>query len=105
MNGIASFQLYGQSIYHGLPSQLTRSFSNNLQMLVAYTWSHAFDNSTADVFSTLLTPRRPAELAEFRGRLFPLGADRRQRLSFETIYNVPFFKGWNNWMAKNLLVR
>ncbi len=103
INGITSFQPYGQSIYHGLQTQLTRSFSNNLQMLVAYTWSHAFDNSTADVFSTLLTPRRPQNSQNFAGDYSTSALDRRQRLSFETIYNVPFFKGSNNWMAKNLL--
>jgi hypothetical protein len=103
VNGITSFQPYGQSIYHGLQSQLTRSFSNNLQMLVAYTWSHAFDNSTADVFSTLLTPRRAQNSQNFAADYSTSALDRRQRLSFETIYNVPFFKGSNNWMAKNLL--
>ncbi len=102
-NSITSFQPYGQSIYHGLQTQLTRSFSNNLQMLVAYTWSHAFDNSTADVFSTLLTPRRPQDSQNFAADSSTSALDRRQRLSFETIYNVPFFKGSNNWMAKNLL--
>src|SRR6476469_1205000 len=103
VNGITSFQPYGQSIYHGLQTQLTRSFSNNLQMLVAYTWSHAFDNSTADVFSTLLTPRRAQNSQNFAADYSTSALDRRQRLSFETIYNVPFFKGSSNWMAKNLL--
>jgi hypothetical protein len=103
INGITSFQPFGQSIYHGLQTQLTRSFSNNLQMLVAYTWSHAFDNSTADVFSTLLTPRRPQDSQNFAADYSTSALDRRQRLSLETIYNVPFFKGSNNWMAKNLL--
>jgi hypothetical protein len=102
-SGITSFQPYGQSIYHGLQTQLTRSFSNNLQMLVAYTWSHAFDNSTADVFSTLLTPRRPQNSQNFAADYSTSALDRRQRLSIETIYNVPFFKGSSNWMAKNLL--
>lgn len=102
-SGITSFQPYGQSIYHGLQTQLTRSFSNNLQMLVAYTWSHAFDNSTADVFSTLLTPRRAQNSQNFAADYSTSALDRRQRLSFETIYNVPFFKGSSNWMAKNLL--
>jgi hypothetical protein len=103
VNGITSFQPYGQSIYHGLQTQLTRSFSNNLQMLVAYTWSHAFDNSTADVFSTLLTPRRPQNSQNFAADYSTSALDRRQRLSLETIYNIPFFKSSNNWMAKNLL--
>jgi hypothetical protein len=100
---ITSFQPLGQSIYHGLQTQVTRSYSNGLQLLGAYTWSHLEDNSTADVFSTLLTPRRPQDAQNFRADMSTSALDRRQRLSLEAIYNVPFFKGSSNWMAKNLL--
>ena len=102
-NGITSFQPYGQSIYHGLQTQLTRSYSNGLQLLAAYTWSHLMDNSTADVFSTLLTPRRPQNSQNFAADMSTSALDRRQRLSLEAIYEVPFFKGSSSWMAKNLL--
>src|SRR6185437_13449537 len=40
-NGITAFQPFGQSIYHGLQTQLTRTYTNGLQLLAAYTWSHA----------------------------------------------------------------
>jgi hypothetical protein len=103
VNGITSFQPFGQSIYHGLQTQLTRRFTNGLQMLVAYTWSHAEDNSTADVFSTVLTPRRPQNSQNFAADFSNSALDRRQRLSFETIYDMPFFKNSSNWMAKNFL--
>jgi hypothetical protein len=102
-NGITSFQPFGQSIYHGLQTQLTRTYSNGLQLLAAYTWSHLEDNSTADVFSTLLTPRRPQNSQNFAADMSTSALDRRQRLSLEAIYDVPFFKGSSSWMAKNLL--
>jgi hypothetical protein len=102
-NGITSFQPFGQSIYHGLQTQLTRNYSNGLQLLAAYTWSHLMDNSTADVFSTLLTPRRPQNSQNFAADMSTSALDRRQRLSLEAIYDVPFFKGSSSWMAKNLL--
>jgi hypothetical protein len=101
--GITSFQPLGQSIYHGLQAQVTRNFSNNLQFLAAYTWSHLEDNSTADVFSTVLTPRRPQDSQNFKADMSTSALDRRHRLSLEAMYNVPFFKGSSNWMAKNLL--
>jgi hypothetical protein len=103
VNGITAFQPFGQSIYHGLQTQLTRSYSNGLQVLAAYTWSHAQDNSTADVFSTLLTPRRPQNSQCFACDFSTSALDRRHRLSMEAIYNVPFFKSSSSWMAKNLL--
>ena len=103
VSGITSFQPFGQSIYHGLQTQLTRRFSNGLQMVAAYTWSHAQDNSTADVFSTVLTPRRAQNSQNFKADFSTSALDRRQRLTLETIYDVPFFKSSSNWMAKNLL--
>lgn len=103
VNGITSFQPFGQSIYHGLQTQLTRRFTDGLQMLVAYTWSHAQDNSTADVFSTVLTPRRPQNSQNFAADFSNSALDRRNRFSWETIYDLPFFKSSSNWMAKNLL--
>jgi hypothetical protein len=72
-------------------------------MLAAYTWSHAEDNSTADVFSTVLTPRRPQNSQNFAADLSNSALDRRHRLSLETIYDVQAFKGSNNWFQKNIL--
>lgn len=103
VNGITSFQPLGSSKYNGLQTQLTRSFSNGLQFQGAYTWSHAFDNSTADVFSTVLTPRRPQNSQDFAADYSTSALDRRHRLTLETIYDVPFFKNSSSWLAKNLL--
>ena len=103
VNGITSFQPLGQSRYDGLQTQVTRTLSNGLQFVGAYTWSHAFDNSTADVFSTVLTPRRPQNSQDFNADYSTSALDRRHRLTLETIYDVPFFKNSSNWLAKNLL--
>ena len=58
---ITAYMPLGNSIYHGWANTLTRRFSNGLQLLASYTFSHAIDDSTADVFSTYLTPRRPED--------------------------------------------
>ena len=59
MFGASSYQPTGNSIYHGWATQITRRFSGGLQFVGSYTFSHAIDDSTADVFSTYTTPRRP----------------------------------------------
>ncbi len=100
---ITSYQPWGQSVYHGLQAQVTRNMTNNLQLLASYTWSHAQDNSTADVFSTMLTPRRAQDSQDFKSEYSTSALDRRHRLTVETIYNVPFFKSSSSWLAKNLL--
>ena len=102
-NKITSYQPLGQSIYHGLQAQVQRNLTNNLQLQAAYTWSHAQDNSTADVFSTVLTPRRAQDSQDFHSEFSTSALDRRHRITLEAMYIVPFFKGSSNWLAKNLI--
>lgn len=99
---ITSYQPYGNSIYHGWASQLTRRFNNGLQFIGSYTWSHAIDDSTADVFSTYATPRRPEDSQDIRQDRSSSALDHRNRLTFEALYDVPFFKH-SNWFMKNVL--
>ncbi len=101
-SNVVSFQDYGASNYNGLQTQLSRNFTNGLQFQAAWTWSHAFDNSTADVFSTYLTPRRPQDFQNYAGDWSASALDRRQRLTLEAIYDLPFFKN-SNWMMKNVV--
>ena len=61
LSNLTSFQSWGSSTYNGLAVQGARRFAAGLQFVAAYTWSHLIDNSTADVFSTVLSPRRPQD--------------------------------------------
>ncbi len=99
---LVSFQPNGDSIYHGLAAQLTRQFKNGLQFTAAYTWSHTIDNSTADFFTTLLTPRRTQDFQDLAADRSNSALDYRHRFSLALIYDVPFFKN-GNWLAKNVL--
>lgn len=101
-NSITSYQPFGQSIYHGLQTQLNRSFSNGLQFQGAWTWSHAEDNSTAEVFSTVLTPRRPQNSQDVAADFGTSALDRRHRVTLEVLYDLPFFKN-SNFFEKNFL--
>ena len=93
---------YGSSVYHGWANQLTRRFSNGLQFIGAYTWSHNIDNSTAEVFSTYATPRRPQDSQNVSADRSSSALDHRQRFSLEVLYDVPFFKH-SNWLMRNVL--
>jgi hypothetical protein len=85
-----------------LDVKFTRRFTNGLQFQAAYTWSHLLDNSTADVFSTVLTPRRPQDFQCFNCDMSTSALDRRQRLSLFGIWDMPFFKN-ENWFLKNVV--
>ncbi|MFZ0704701.1 MAG: TonB-dependent receptor [Candidatus Korobacteraceae bacterium] len=101
-NQITSFQPWGYSNYNGLQVSFKRNFTNGLQFQAAWTWSHTFDNSTADVFSTVLTPRRPQDFSCFACDYGTSALDHRHRVTIAATYDLPFFKN-SNWMMKNVV--
>jgi len=98
---IVEFTPSGYSIYHGLALQGSRQFSNGLQFLGAYTWSHAIDNSTADFFSTVITPRRPQDFQNVNADRSSSALDHRHRFSLAVFYDLPYFKS-GNWLRRNV---
>jgi len=100
---VVGFMPYGSSQYHGLQTQVSRSFTNGLQFQAAWTWSHNMDDSTADVFSTYITPRRPQDFQCFSCDRSDSALDRRHRITLQATYDLPFLKHSDNWMKKNVL--
>lgn len=92
----------GSSIYHGLQTQLTRRFGKGLMFQAAYTWSRTIDNSTADFFSTSLTPRRPQDFQNFGAERSVSPLSRTHRLTVAAVYDLPYFQH-NNWLVKNIV--
>ena len=100
---IFAFPNRGNSIYHGLATEARRRFSNGLQFIGAYTWSKNIDDSTADLFSTLLSPRRPQDFQDMRAERARSFLDRTHRLTMAWVYEVPFYRNSSGWLRKNLL--
>jgi hypothetical protein len=98
---ITSFAPQGNSTYHGLAAQVNRRFRNGMQFVGAYTWSHNIDDSTAEVFSTVTTPRRVQDFQNLRAERANSAIDHRQRFTFAMVYDMPFFQK-GNWYMKNL---
>ena len=98
---IVGYHPWGNSRYNGLQLQLNKRYSKNLSYIVAYTWSHNFDDSTATNFSTILSPRRAQDFQNMRAEWASSALDRRQRLTITPIYDFkPFQNG--NWFLKNI---
>jgi len=100
---ITSYQPWGNSTYHGWANQLTRRFSNGLQFVAAYTFSHNIDDSTAEVFSTYLTPRRPQNIRNLGADRASSALDHRHRFTYQLLYDVPWYKNHGNWFMKNMV--
>ena len=100
---ITSYQPWGNSTYHGWANQLSRRFSNGLQFMGAYTFSHNIDDSTAEVFSTYTTPRRPQDIRNLRADRSSSALDHRHRLTIQVLYDAPWYKGSKSWLLKNVV--
>lgn len=92
--GGISFTAYdGSANYNSLQAKLERRFSSGLSFLASYTYSHSLDNAPTPLGST----GDPG----FRGtNIVPIGLDYasspfdvRQRVTFNTNYQLPFGKG------------
>jgi hypothetical protein len=91
-SNVVAFLSNGNSSYHGGSAQLTKRFSNGFQLTSAYTWSHLIDDTTAEVFSTVLSPRRVQNFRDLRPERADSALDHRQRLVTSWIYEMPWFK-------------
>jgi len=99
---ITSYQPFSSSTYHGLATQLNKRMSNGLQFVGAYTFSHLIDDATAEVFSTVLAPRRSQNGLQLRNDYANSILDHRHRLTLAVIYDVPYFKH-SNAFVKNTI--
>jgi hypothetical protein len=95
-NNIVAFLSNGNSIYHGGSVSLQKRFSNGLQMNAAYTLSHLIDDTTAEVFSTILSPRRVQNFQNLRSERANSALDHRHRFVVSGIYELPWFRNDSN---------
>jgi len=100
---LLGFLSNGNSTYHGASMQLIRRFSEGFQTSAAYTWSHLIDDTTAEVFSTVLSPRRVEDFQNLRAERADSALDRRHRFVVGTIYELPFFRNNSNAFLRTVL--
>lgn len=100
---ITAYVPQGWSDYNGLSVQLNKRLGHGLQYQAAYTWSHLIDDSTAEVASTFLTPRRAEDFQNLTAEKADSILDRRQRMVLSMVYDAPWYKTNSNWFMKNLV--
>ena len=72
-------------------------------MIGAYSWSKNIDDSTADLFSTLLAPRRPQDFQDMRAERARSFLDRTHRLTLSWGYEAPWFKQSPSRLRRTLI--
>jgi outer membrane receptor protein involved in Fe transport len=90
-SNVVAFLSNGNSSYHGASAQLTKRFSNGFQWTNAYTWSKLIDDTTAEVFSTVLSPRRVQDFQNLRPERALSALDHTHRFVSSWIYEIPWF--------------
>src|SRR5206468_17020 len=100
---ITSYQPFSQSNYNGLVANLTRRYQRGLQMNLSYTYSKTMDDATAEVFSTVLTPRRQQNSQCISCDYSRSALDRTHRISLEALYALPIYKESGNFFLKNVV--
>ncbi len=101
-NNVVSFAPYSSSNYNGLILDL-QGRVHGVQTNVAYTFSKALDNATAEVFSTTLTPRRPQNPRDLTSEYSKSALDHRHRLTLEADYLFQPFNQGTNWALRNVV--
>jgi Carboxypeptidase regulatory-like domain len=100
---LVAFLSNGSSVYHAASAQLTRRFTKGFQMTASYTWSHLIDDTTAEVFSTILSPRRVEDFRNLRAERADSALDHRHRFIASSLYDVPYFSKSDNKLVRALL--
>ncbi len=100
---VVAFLSNGNSTYHGASAQLVRRLSQGVQLTAAYTYSHLIDDTTAEVNSTVLSPRRVEDFQNLTPERADSALDRRHRFVTSFIYEVPFWKNHDNKFVRGVV--
>jgi hypothetical protein len=91
--GVHLMQSSANSNYNSLQASLSKRLSHGLQFLAAYTWSHSIDDYSGDPSGTSDVSVVPGNQVLLHNRASS-DFDRRQRLVFSGMYDLPrFYKG------------
>jgi hypothetical protein len=89
VGGVTAFEDAGDSIYHSGSVDFIHRMTRGIYFRGNYTWAHAIDNSTNELFSSSVNPRRAEDvnhLAAERGRSV---LDIRHKAALSWVYEVP----------------
>ena len=88
-SGFDATASFGFSKYHGLATKLEKTFSNGLQFLTSYTWSHALTN----VGTTLAGGFAPRDVTNFTQEYAHANYHIKNRFVHSMLWDLPFGRG------------
>ena len=88
----------GDSTYHGGAVEFLHRFSHGLLLRANYTFAKTMDNSTNDLNSSAVNPRRPQDSYNLRNEWARSALDVTHKVAITWLYNLPS-PNWNNRFA------
>jgi hypothetical protein len=79
--------------YNGLQTKIEKRYSNGMDFLGTYTWSHSLDNGVTGLSQNAQKYARNSNLIPINAEYTNSGWDTRHRVTFMGLYELPFGKG------------
>ena len=89
----------GDSTYHGGAVELLHRFSHGLMLRTNYTFAKTMDNSTNDLNSSAVNPRRPQDSYNLRNEWARSALDVTHKVAITWLYDLPS-PNWSNRFAR-----
>jgi len=89
----------GDSTYHGGAVELLHRFSHGLVLRANYTFAKTMDNSTNDLNSSAVNPRRPQDSYNLRNEWARSALDVTHKVAITWLYDLPS-PNWSNRLAR-----
>jgi outer membrane receptor protein involved in Fe transport len=89
----------GDSTYHGGAVELLHRFSHGLMLRANYTFAKALDNSTNDLNTSAVNPRRPQDSYNLRNEWARSALDVTHKVAITWLYDLPS-PNWSNRFAR-----
>lgn len=93
---LTSYQFAGASQYDAASISITRQFTKGLSFNGAYTWSTTIDDSTVELNSSAINPRRPQDFYNLRADRARSALDIPHRFAGSFSYDLAYFEGTSN---------
>jgi hypothetical protein len=102
LSSFTAFPAQGNSIYHGGSVNVRRRLSGGFSVDGSYTWSRTIDDSTNELFTSSVNPRRAQDFFDRRNDRAESVLSRPHRLAIGWIWEVPFFKNERGFIGQAL---
>jgi Carboxypeptidase regulatory-like domain len=99
---MTAFDPIGNSIYHGGSIDVQRRAAKGLYFRGGYTWSKVIDDSTNELFSSRVNPRRAENFLDIQNERGNSALNRTHHFTLAWTYDLPKFSGNNAFMSKVL---